>query len=69
MYKPDGDSIYVTLGLMEWGWNGNAVASGGEWEGGGHYWGGTGEPSCNLPIWDDNLMLIDVEQYFDPNEI
>ncbi len=64
MYKPEGDSIWVSLSLLEWGWTGSAIISEtGAWSGGGSArGGGDGRETDTLPEWKNNFLYLPEEE-------
>ncbi len=61
MYKAYGDSIWVSLRLLEWGWNGEAENTADGWQlvSGSTY--GDGEATDVLPEWKKNVNVIQQE--------
>ena len=74
MYRPDGsgkESIWVTLGIIEWSWEADAVCPHGdnEWDGPTEAdW--TENPqarrSSELPTWEDAFVREKAGSYWDP---
>lgn len=66
MYKPDGaDSIWVTLGRLDWGWSAGAMRHGpfedNTWDGPlDPRWvaNPTGMATSELPVWPDNMSWV-----------
>ncbi len=60
MYKPTGDSIWVSLSVISWGWTGTATKDAdGKWTGSGSTTGdGNGIATTELPVWNDHVYNI-----------
>lgn len=70
-YKPAGDSIWVTLAVLEWGWHGEAVydTSSGKWNiQNTNAYPGLMQESTVIPKWNANVEQVEptgVEETYD----
>ncbi len=60
MYKPEGDSIWVSLEYITWGWSGTATQIvHAVWKAGDQaHWAQNAQPTDVLPVWNRNLTDI-----------
>ena len=63
MYKPEGDSIWVSLSLLEWGWSGMATNTETGWQGSGETSGGGDSVTTDdLPVWTNNVEFLSLKE-------
>ncbi len=51
MYRPDGDSIWVSLEVIDWSWAGSATKTTTGWQGGGEAQNDEKQETDKLPVW------------------
>ena len=61
MYRPEGDSIWVSLAVIDWSWAGSATNTPTGWQlvSGATSGGGEGKAEDELPVWNSNFDDLD----------